>query len=89
MLTIGIAGGSGSGKTTVVKKITQLLPPDSVSVLSQDAYYYDNSHLPPDERVKINFDHPSSIEFPLLNRHIDLLMEGERIPHAYIQLSYL
>lgn len=80
MLTIGIAGGSGSGKTTVVKKITRLLPPDSVSVLSQDAYYFDNSHLSAEERAKINFDHPSSIEFSLLNRHLDLLMEGKEIP---------
>lgn len=80
MLSIGIAGGSGSGKTTVVKKITRLLPPDSVSVLSQDAYYFDNSHLSAEERAKINFDHPSSIEFPLLNRHLDLLIEGKEIP---------
>lgn len=79
MLIIGIAGGSGSGKTTVVKKISALLPPKAVSILSQDAYYYDNGHLTPEERAKINFDHPSSIEFSLLTHHIDMLLEGKTI----------
>ncbi|MBN1339855.1 MAG: uridine kinase [Bacteroidales bacterium] len=79
MLIIGIAGGSGSGKSTVVKKIIQCLPPDSVSVLSQDAYYRNNGHLMPEERAKINFDHPSSIEFRLLVDHLDLLRNGQTI----------
>jgi uridine kinase len=76
MLIIGIAGGSGSGKSTVVKKITKLLPKDSVLVIPQDAYYRDNGHLSPEERARINFDHPSSIEFNLLIKHLDLLREG-------------
>jgi uridine kinase len=79
MLIIGIAGGSGSGKSTVVKKISKLLPKESVVIIPQDAYYRDNGHLSPEERAKINFDHPSSIEFNLLIRHLDLLREGKSI----------
>jgi len=79
MLIIGIAGGSGSGKSTVVKKITKLLPKESVLVIPQDAYYKDNGHLPPEDRAKINFDHPSSIEFNLLIRHLDQLREGKSV----------
>lgn len=79
MLIIGIAGGSGSGKTTVVKKIIKSLPKDSVSVISQDSYYKDNGHKSAEERAKINFDHPSSIEFSLLIKHLDQLKEGSDI----------
>ena len=79
MLVIGIAGGSGSGKTSVVKKIIQSIPKEKVSVLSQDAYYKDNGHLPQEEKEKINFDHPSAIEWPLLVHHIDELRAGHTI----------
>jgi uridine kinase len=79
MLIIGIAGGSGSGKTTVVNRIIRSLPPESVSVLLQDAYYRDNGHLSTEEKRRINFDHPSSIEFNLLIQHIDKLKQGETI----------
>ena len=79
MLIIGIAGGSGCGKTTVVKKIISGLPKDSVSVLSQDAYYKDNGHLTAEQKSKINFDHPSSIEFNLLIKHLDQLKAGENV----------
>ncbi len=90
MLIIGIAGGSGSGKTTVVKKIIGLLPKNSVTVIPQDAYYRDNGNLSADERAKINFDHPSSIEFALLNKHIDQLRANESIEmpiYSYLTCS--
>jgi uridine kinase len=80
MLIIGIAGGSGSGKSTVVKKIISRLPKNSVGVISQDSYYKDNGHKSPEERAKINFDHPSAIEFNLLVKHLDMLREGQSIP---------
>ncbi len=79
MLIIGIAGGSGSGKTTVVKKIMKSLPKDSVSIISQDSYYKDNGHKSAEQRAEINFDHPSSIEFNLLIKHLELLKEGHSI----------
>ena len=79
MLIIGIAGGSGSGKSTVVKKIIEKLPRNSVTLIPQDAYYKDNGHLSPEARAKINFDHPSSIEFNLLIKHLDMLRNGEGI----------
>jgi uridine kinase len=80
MLIIGIAGGSGSGKSTVVRKIVHHLPQDSVSIIYQDAYYKDNGHLTPEERAKINFDHPSAIEFNLLVKHLDMIREGKTVP---------
>ncbi len=79
MLIIGIAGGSGSGKSTVVKKIVALLPKNSVTVICQDSYYKDNGHLAPEQRAKINFDHPSAIEFSLLVKHLDMLRQGQTI----------
>jgi len=79
MLVIGIAGGTGSGKTTVVKKIIENLPAGDVAVISQDSYYKDNSHLPLEERQKINFDHPASIEFELLVDHIIQLKAGQTV----------
>jgi uridine kinase len=79
MLIIGIAGGSGSGKTTVVNKIVEALPKDSVAVVSQDAYYYDNGDLSLEEKLKINFDHPNSIEWPFLIKHIQQLQQGKDI----------
>jgi uridine kinase len=80
MFIIGIAGGSGSGKTTVVNNIIKGLPENSVSVISQDSYYKDNGHLSEEEKKQINFDHPASIEFELLNKHIDKLIAGVTIP---------
>lgn len=79
MLIIGIAGGSGSGKTTVVRKIIEALPENSVSVVPQDAYYYDNGHLSQEEKLKINFDHPNSIEWNLLIDQLTQLKRGKPI----------
>lgn len=78
MLVIGIAGGSGSGKTTVVKAITQKLC-GKVVVIPQDSYYKDSSHLPLEERQKINFDHPDAIDFKLLCEQLHDLKEGKTI----------
>ncbi|MCA1747409.1 MAG: uridine kinase [Bacteroidales bacterium] len=79
MFVIGIAGGTGSGKTTVVKKIRSELKKNQVSFLAQDSYYKDNSHLPVKERQSINFDHPDSIEFELLTEHVRRLKEGNPV----------
>jgi len=87
MLVVGIAGGTGSGKTTVVNRIVSLLPPGEVVVIPQDSYYYDNSDLPLEERQEINFDHPSSIEFELLIDHVRKLKEG--LPIEQPIYSYL
>ena len=79
MLIIGIAGGTGSGKTTVVKEITKQLAVEEVVVIPQDSYYKDNSHLPLEERLELNFDHPDSIDFKLLVKHIKDLKAGKTI----------
>ncbi len=79
MLIIGIAGGTGSGKTTVVNKICEQFSKDEVAVLSHDSYYFDNSHLSLEERRKKNFDHPDSIEFDLMIEHVKKLRSGVAI----------
>lgn len=79
MLIIGIAGGTGSGKTTVVSQIIDQLKNEEVDVISQDSYYQDTSHLPFEERKKINFDHPKSIDFDLLVSHLKDLKAGKTI----------
>jgi len=79
MFTIGIAGGTGSGKTTVVKKILERIPKDRVALVPQDSYYKDSSHLPLEERQLINFDHPDSLEWDLLVDHIRKLKKGKKV----------
>jgi uridine kinase len=79
MLIIGIAGGTGSGKTTVVNKIVQELPTDEVCVISQDSYYNATDNLSYDERSKINFDHPRAIDFNLIIEHLKDLKAGKTI----------
>ncbi|MEX2349385.1 MAG: uridine kinase [Flavobacteriaceae bacterium] len=79
MLVIGIAGGTGSGKTTVVNQIINELPPNEVGVISQDSYYKETGHLSYEERTKINFDHPKAIDFDLLVAHLKELKKGNSI----------
>lgn len=79
MLIIGIAGGTGSGKTTVVRQIVQDLPEEEVCVISQDSYYKDLSQISYQERCDINFDHPDSIDFQLLIEHIKALKNGKAV----------
>ena len=79
MLIIGIAGGTGSGKTTVVRKIMERLPEGEVGVISQDSYYKDSSHIPMEERQKINFDEPAAFDWDLLFEHLKMLSEGKSI----------
>ena len=78
-LIIGIAGGTGSGKTTVARRIYESLKGVNVVVLQQDAYYIDLSHLPLEERKKINFDHPSAFDSELLIKHLKELIKGQEI----------
>nr|WP_299383758.1 uridine kinase [Allomuricauda sp.] len=79
MLILGIAGGTGCGKTTVVNQIVDELPENEVGVISQDSYYNDLSHLTKEERGRINFDHPNSIDFELLISHLKKLKAGDSI----------
>ena len=79
MIIIGIAGGSGSGKTTVVKRIAKALPPQSVAVVPLDSYYNDTTELTPEERKQINFDHPDAFDWKLLTEQIKKLKNGEAI----------
>ncbi len=79
MLIIGIAGGTGSGKTTVVNKIIQELPTDEICVISQDSYYNATDNLSYAERTKINFDHPRAIDFDLIVAHLKELKAGKII----------
>jgi uridine kinase len=79
MLIVGIAGGTGSGKTTVVRKVIEALPEKEVIIIPQDAYYRDNSHVPAGERQNINFDHPDAIEFGLLADHLRQLKRGNPV----------
>lgn len=79
MLIIGIAGGTGSGKTTVVNRIINSFAPGEVAVIPQDSYYKDSSHVPAEDRSKINFDEPAAIEWTLLIDHLRQLKEGKTI----------
>jgi uridine kinase len=79
MIVIGIAGGTGSGKTTVVRKIVESFCDGEVAVIPQDSYYRDSSHLPLEERLKLNFDEPAAIEWELLVEQLKQLKAGKAI----------
>lgn len=79
MKIIGVAGGTGSGKTTVVKKIVEALPPHYVAVVPLDSYYNDTSDMTDAERKAINFDHPDAFDWELLNKHVRQLKVGEAV----------
>ena len=79
MFIIGIAGGTGSGKTTVVRKLIERLPKGEVTVIPLDSYYNDSSDVPPEDRQKINFDHPDAFEWSLISNHLQSLKAGQAI----------
>jgi uridine kinase len=79
MLIVGIAGGTGSGKTTVVRKVVEVFPSNEVIVIPQDSYYKDNGNISLEERQKINFDHPDSVEFDLLIDQLKKLKQGMQV----------
>ena len=90
MKIIGIAGGTGSGKTTVVKKIVEALPPHFVAVVPLDSYYNDTSHMTEEERRAINFDHPDAFDWQLLVKHVELLRNGvavEQPTYSYLKCN--
>ena len=92
MTIIGIAGGTGSGKTTVVRKIVQALPPHYVAVVPLDSYYNDTSHMTEEERHAINFDHPDAFDWKLLNNQLNMLRKGQAIEqptYSYILCNRL
>ncbi len=79
MFIIGIAGGTGSGKTTVVRKLIERLPKGEVVVIPQDSYYKDSSDVPADLRQNINFDHPDAFDWPLLREQLHTIKNGQAI----------
>ncbi|MBQ9559176.1 MAG: uridine kinase [Bacteroidaceae bacterium] len=88
MYIIGIAGGTGSGKTTVVRKIVETLPGDKVALIPQDSYYNDTTSLTMEERRRINFDHPDAFDWDLLTHQIEELRNGRAIEqptYSYIE----
>ena len=90
MTIIGIAGGTGSGKTTVVRKIAEALPPHYVTVVPLDSYYNDTTHMTEEERRAINFDHPDAFDWKLLIEHVKKLKAGEAVEqptYSYIKCN--
>jgi uridine kinase len=92
-LVIGVAGGSGSGKTTVMEAILERVGRERIALLPHDSYYHDLSHLPIDQRARVNFDHPDSFDNPLYLSHLDALVQGEVVAMptydftTYVRLS--
>ena len=78
-VVIGVAGGTGSGKTTVVRSLVEEIGPGQVLLIQHDSYYRDRSHLPPEERALINYDHPDSLETSLLAAQLESLIQGRPV----------
>ena len=78
-VVIGIAGGSGSGKTTVQRRIMERFGPRRIALLDHDAYYRDLEHLAPEQRARFNFDHPDALETGLMVEHLDALLAGQSV----------
>jgi uridine kinase len=78
-IIVGVAGGTGSGKTTIVREILKALDPDNVQIIQHDSYYKDRSHLPSEERANINYDHPDALESSLLIEHLKQLLTGKAV----------
>lgn len=76
---IGVAGGAGSGKTTVTRRVIETVGPQGVAVLNQDNYYRDQSDIPFEQRLRTNYDHPAAFDWTLLSEHIDALMRGQSV----------
>jgi uridine kinase len=76
---IGVAGGSGSGKSTVTRQVLASIGPDMATVVYQDDYYLDQTHLSPEERRKVNYDHPQAFDWPLMVQHLQALCRGEAV----------
>lgn len=88
-IVVGIAGGSASGKSTVVQEVVHSLGPGVSATLSHDAYYYDLSHMPLAERLKVNVDHPDSLETDLLVGHVQELLQGQSVEMPLYDYSTL
>lgn len=86
-VVIGIAGGSGSGKTTVLRRVVEAFGPERMAVLDHDAYYRDLGHLPLEARVQFNFDHPDALETGLMCRHLEALLRGEPVEKPVYSFS--
>lgn len=84
---IGVAGGSGSGKSTVARNLIKAITPDEIAYLQQDCYYHDLRHLSYEERCDVNFDHPGSLDDDLLLAHLDQLAQGQAIDRPIYDFS--
>ena len=86
-MIVGICGGTGSGKTTVALKVLEAIGEEKVLLLAQDSYYKDSAHLPSEERVRINFDHPDALDTDLLIQQLELLKQGQPVPQPVYDFS--
>lgn len=87
-MIIGICGGTGSGKTTVTRKVLEAVGEDQVAYLQHDSYYRDLSHLPFEQRTKVNFDHPDALDTDLLIQHVEQLRQGQPIDQPLYDFTH-